>query len=170
MLELHADIPSAGIFNGQQPARSLCITLVQPALAVELAAQLPAGMKFVRANNAGYYDEKTHRVLWSLEELPQEKRVSWSCCHADRTWPTNRRCGCPKPCRPCRSSHTLSRSKVLHHWHWKLPTVKTQSRSMVLQNMLSGLKIRGRKQPPMLPCRQNCLVTSSRGGTWSCSL
>ena len=41
-----------------------------PALAVELAAQLPAGMKFVRANNAGYYDENTHRVLWSLEELP----------------------------------------------------------------------------------------------------
>jgi len=40
------------------------------ARSVELAAQLPTGMKFVRANNAGYYDEKTHRVLWHLEELP----------------------------------------------------------------------------------------------------
>ncbi|RLS35629.1 MAG: DUF11 domain-containing protein [Planctomycetota bacterium] len=41
-----------------------------PAVGVELAAQLPPGMKFVRANNAGYYEERTHRVLWSLEELP----------------------------------------------------------------------------------------------------
>jgi len=41
-----------------------------PAMAVELVAQLPAGMKFVRANNAGYYEERTHRVLWNLEELP----------------------------------------------------------------------------------------------------
>lgn len=41
-----------------------------PAVAVELVAQLPAGMKFVRANNAGYYEERTHRVLWNLEELP----------------------------------------------------------------------------------------------------
>jgi hypothetical protein len=41
-----------------------------PAIGVELAAQLPPGMKFVRANNAGYYEERTHRVLWNLEELP----------------------------------------------------------------------------------------------------
>ena len=41
-----------------------------PARAVELAAQLPPGMKFVRANNAGWDDEHTHRVLWNLEELP----------------------------------------------------------------------------------------------------
>lgn len=40
------------------------------ARAVELAAQLPPGMKFVRANNAGWHDERTHRVLWNLEELP----------------------------------------------------------------------------------------------------
>jgi len=37
---------------------------------VELAAQLPPGMKFVRANNAGWHDDRTHRVLWNLEELP----------------------------------------------------------------------------------------------------
>jgi len=37
---------------------------------IELAAQLPAGMKFLRANNAGYYEESTHRVLWHLEQLP----------------------------------------------------------------------------------------------------
>jgi hypothetical protein len=41
-----------------------------PAKSVELATQLPAGMKFVRANNAGFYDERGHRVLWNLEELP----------------------------------------------------------------------------------------------------
>jgi uncharacterized repeat protein (TIGR01451 family) len=41
-----------------------------PARAVELAAQLPPGMKFVKANNAGWHDERTHRVLWNLEELP----------------------------------------------------------------------------------------------------
>jgi uncharacterized repeat protein (TIGR01451 family) len=40
------------------------------ARSVELAAQLPPGMKFVRANNAGWHDERTHRVLWNLEELP----------------------------------------------------------------------------------------------------
>jgi len=27
-------------------------------------------MKFVRANNAGWHDERAHRVLWNLEELP----------------------------------------------------------------------------------------------------
>lgn len=37
---------------------------------IELAAQLPPGMKFLRANNAGYYEESTHRVLWHLEQLP----------------------------------------------------------------------------------------------------
>jgi hypothetical protein len=41
-----------------------------PAVGVELVAQLPPGMKFIRATNAGYYEERTHRVLWSLEELP----------------------------------------------------------------------------------------------------
>jgi len=41
-----------------------------PARAIELAAQLPPGMKFVRANNAGWHDDRTHRVLWNLEELP----------------------------------------------------------------------------------------------------
>lgn len=41
-----------------------------PARSVELAAQLPPGMKFVKANNAGWHDERTHRVLWNLEELP----------------------------------------------------------------------------------------------------
>lgn len=41
-----------------------------PAVGVELVAQLPPGMKFIRATNAGYYEERTHRVLWNLEELP----------------------------------------------------------------------------------------------------
>ena len=71
MLELHADIPKRRYL--QRPATctlNMRNTGTAPALAVELAAQLPAGMKFVRANNAGYYDENTHRVLWSLEELP----------------------------------------------------------------------------------------------------
>ena len=57
----------------QRPATcviSMANTGTAPAKAVELAAQLPPGVKFVRANNAGYYDERGHRVLWNLEELP----------------------------------------------------------------------------------------------------
>jgi len=71
MLELAADIPNRRYL--QRPATcklKMTNTGTAPAMAVELAAQLPTGMKFVRANNAGYYDERTHRVLWSLEELP----------------------------------------------------------------------------------------------------
>jgi uncharacterized repeat protein (TIGR01451 family) len=37
---------------------------------VELVANLPAGLKFVSANNAGYYEESTRTVRWRLEELP----------------------------------------------------------------------------------------------------
>jgi len=70
-LELAAEIPSRRYL--QRPA-TCRLSMSNPGTAsarsVELAAQLPTGMKFVRANNAGYYDEKTHRVLWHLEELP----------------------------------------------------------------------------------------------------
>jgi uncharacterized repeat protein (TIGR01451 family) len=41
-----------------------------PAKQVELVASLPAGLKFVRANNAGYYEESSRTVRWRLEELP----------------------------------------------------------------------------------------------------
>ncbi len=41
-----------------------------PAHQVELVAHLPAGMKFVGANNSGYFDENTQTVHWVLEELP----------------------------------------------------------------------------------------------------
>jgi uncharacterized repeat protein (TIGR01451 family) len=41
-----------------------------PAKDVELTTQLPKGMKFIQANNAGHYDPQTHTVRWSLEELP----------------------------------------------------------------------------------------------------
>lgn len=41
-----------------------------PAHQVELIAQLPAGLKFVNANNAGSYDPNTQTVHWLLEELP----------------------------------------------------------------------------------------------------
>lgn len=37
---------------------------------VELIASLPPGLKFVSANNAGYYEEATRTVRWRLEELP----------------------------------------------------------------------------------------------------
>ena len=37
---------------------------------VELVAYLPAGLKFVNANNAGSYDDSTRTVRWRLEELP----------------------------------------------------------------------------------------------------
>lgn len=41
-----------------------------PAERVELVAQLPSGLKFVSANNAGHYNEAEHAVHWQLEELP----------------------------------------------------------------------------------------------------
>lgn len=41
-----------------------------PARQVELVAQLPPGLKFVRANNSGQYDDTTRSVRWLLEELP----------------------------------------------------------------------------------------------------
>ncbi|MEX0793960.1 MAG: hypothetical protein WD045_12550, partial [Pirellulaceae bacterium] len=41
-----------------------------PAQAIDLVTQLPKGLQFVEANNAGQYDSAKHAVLWSLEELP----------------------------------------------------------------------------------------------------
>jgi uncharacterized repeat protein (TIGR01451 family) len=70
-LELAVDMPVRRFL--QRPA-TCTISMVNagtaPARALELAAQLPPGMRFVRANNAGWHDERTHRVLWNLEELP----------------------------------------------------------------------------------------------------
>ena len=70
-LELAVDMPLRRFL--QRPA-TCTISMVNagtaPARAVELAAQLPPGMKFVKANNAGWHDDRTHRVLWNLEELP----------------------------------------------------------------------------------------------------
>jgi uncharacterized repeat protein (TIGR01451 family) len=43
---------------------------------VELVANLPAGLKFVSANNAGYYEEATRTVRWRLEELPANETGS----------------------------------------------------------------------------------------------
>jgi len=70
-LEVAIDMPTRRFL--QRPA-TCTITMVNAgtasARAVELAAQLPAGMKFVRANHAGWHDDRSHRVLWNLEELP----------------------------------------------------------------------------------------------------
>ena len=70
-LELAIDMPLRRFL--QRPATcTIAMTNAgtAPARAVELAAQLPPGMKFVKANNAGWHDDRTHRVLWNLEELP----------------------------------------------------------------------------------------------------
>ena len=70
-LELSAAMPSRRYL--QRPATcvlSMVNAGTAPARAVELVAQLPPGMKFVRANHAGWYEERSHRVLWNLEELP----------------------------------------------------------------------------------------------------
>jgi uncharacterized repeat protein (TIGR01451 family) len=70
-LELRAEMPSRRYL--QRPATcvlSMVNAGTAPARSVELAAQLPPGMKFVRANHAGWYEERSHRVLWNLEELP----------------------------------------------------------------------------------------------------
>jgi len=70
-LEVGVDMPLRRFL---QRAATCEISLVNAGTAharsVELVAQLPAGFKFVRANNAGWHDERTHRVLWNLEELP----------------------------------------------------------------------------------------------------
>jgi uncharacterized repeat protein (TIGR01451 family) len=42
-----------------------------PAERVELVAYLPDGLKFVRANNSGNYEEADRTVHWRLEELPK---------------------------------------------------------------------------------------------------
>ena len=47
-----------------------------PARDVELVTELPKGMKFVKANNAGHYDPQTHTVTWNLEELPPSETGS----------------------------------------------------------------------------------------------
>ena len=47
-----------------------------PAKQVELVANLPPGLKFVSANNAGYYEEATRTVHWRLEELPANETGS----------------------------------------------------------------------------------------------
>ena len=70
-LELAIDMPLRRFL--QRPATctvAMTNAGTAPAQAVELAAQLPPGMKFVKANNAGWHDDRTHRVLWNLEELP----------------------------------------------------------------------------------------------------
>lgn len=70
-LEIAAEMPARRYLQRPATCRiTMANTGTAPAKSVELATQLPPGMKFVRANNAGYYDERTHRVLWSLEELP----------------------------------------------------------------------------------------------------
>jgi len=70
-LELTAEMPSRRYL--QRPATCVLAMVnagTAPARSIELAAQLPPGLKFVRANHAGWYEEKTHRVFWNLEELP----------------------------------------------------------------------------------------------------
>jgi uncharacterized repeat protein (TIGR01451 family) len=44
-----------------------------PAQRVELTAQLPPGLKFVSANNAGHYVQAEHAVHWQLDELPVQE-------------------------------------------------------------------------------------------------
>ena len=74
-LELAADMPARRYLQRPAVCRiSMANAGTASAKSVELAAQLPPGLKFVRANNAGYYDERTHRVLWNLEELPAADR------------------------------------------------------------------------------------------------
>jgi uncharacterized repeat protein (TIGR01451 family) len=47
-----------------------------PAKQVELVANLPPGLKFISANNAGYYEESSRSVRWRLEELPANETGS----------------------------------------------------------------------------------------------
>jgi uncharacterized repeat protein (TIGR01451 family) len=47
-----------------------------PAHDVELIATLPQGLKFMSANNAGYYEESTRTVRWRLKELQAQESGS----------------------------------------------------------------------------------------------
>jgi uncharacterized repeat protein (TIGR01451 family) len=70
-LEIAIDMPNRRFL--QRPATcklAMVNSGTAAARSVELAAQLPSGMKFVKANNAGWHDARTNRVLWNLEELP----------------------------------------------------------------------------------------------------
>ena len=44
-----------------------------PAEGIELSAALPVGLRFISANNAGYYEEATRTVYWRLEKLPAKE-------------------------------------------------------------------------------------------------
>jgi uncharacterized repeat protein (TIGR01451 family) len=70
-LELGIDMPTRRYLQRPATCRiSMVNAGTATARAVELAAQLPPGMRFVKANNAGWHDTRTNRVLWNLEELP----------------------------------------------------------------------------------------------------
>ena len=43
---------------------------------VDLIARLPAGLRYLRANNRGKYDANTHAVYWSLAEIDMETNAS----------------------------------------------------------------------------------------------
>jgi uncharacterized repeat protein (TIGR01451 family) len=45
---------------------------------ISLVTYLPAGLKFVEANNAGQYDPRTRAVAWLLDELPPNESGSVS--------------------------------------------------------------------------------------------
>ncbi len=45
-----------------------------PAKDIELVANLPRGVKFVKADHEGTYDAASHSVYWSLEELPAQEK------------------------------------------------------------------------------------------------
>ena len=40
---------------------------------VQLVAKLPAGMKFLKADNSGRYDPETRTVVWLMEQLPPQR-------------------------------------------------------------------------------------------------
>jgi uncharacterized repeat protein (TIGR01451 family) len=70
-LELAIDMPLRRFLQRSATCQiSMVNAGTATARSIELAAQLPPGVRFVRANNAGWHDERTHRVLWNLEELP----------------------------------------------------------------------------------------------------
>ncbi|MGB8852026.1 MAG: DUF11 domain-containing protein [Pirellulales bacterium] len=70
-LELAIDMPLRRFLQRSATCKIAMVNAgTATARSIELAAQLPPGVRFVRANNAGWHDERTHRVLWNLEELP----------------------------------------------------------------------------------------------------
>lgn len=76
-LQLSADGPARRFLNREtEHTFSVRNAGTAKATNVELACQLPSGLKFLSTNNQGKYDPSSHAVFWSLAELAEQMTAS----------------------------------------------------------------------------------------------